>query len=380
MKKTLYTAILALSIISFFGCKDDTDATQMTLNFEVVLPVSTGQDTLAMGVAQTRAGEAGDPGLAEFFERPKYLYLFLAPGKPTTPGSNPVYYYAIPTSQDEWRRSSDSLVFNGKFSQTVNWDPALKIEDLKEGNLRAYIVASFNEIAFDISGFRISQYKKIESPIVTESDLLDLKFFAHADINDFSKMSLRDIYTTPYNLGAGWTLLDNAMTDRTDYYGTVTNIVGQGNSGIISLKDTLYHLASKVDFQWNSVEQGQNNVMQSIVVNNCPKKGYLFRPTNVVGGDKYSKVLLDNEQGTVLADDKNNNYEARYANADHTDPGNQWSGRAYTYLLQPGTINYTITTSEGGSTNRSSQPDSNGFTNEIFASWYKLNFRIKASN
>lgn len=378
MKKILYTTLLVLSIASLMGCKDEVDSSQVTLNFEMVLPVGMNKDTVNLDV--TRAGGAGDPGLAEYFERPRFLYLFLTPGKPTTPDINPVYFYSIPTSQSEWRRSPDSLVFIGKFSQIVNWDPAVNLEDLKGGNLRAYMVASFNEVTFNPNGNTYNEYHKMTSKFTTERELLDLKFYAYEGSNNYSKMSLRDIYTTPFNLSTGWSLLDNALNNRTDYYGTVTNIVGEKQTGIIAMKDTLYHLASKVDFQWNAETHGQSNAMQSVVINNCPKQGYLFRPTENVGAGVYSKVLLENEQGNVSADDKNNSHEAKYANADSSDPGNQWSGRAYTYLLQPGSINYTINTSEGGSHAGTRNPESNGFTNEIFAAWYKLNFRIKASN
>lgn len=378
MKKFIYTVLLALSVASFVGCNDDDVASaQMTLNFEVVLPTSMGKDTLTMEAARTRV--AGDPGLAEFFERPRFMYLFLAPGKPTTPTSNPIYFYNIPTSQNEWTRSSDSLVFQGSFSQIVNWDKNLKLEDLKDGNLRAYIVASFDAITTDPNGITTDEYNKVTYPITTESQLLNLKFFAEGN-GGYQTMSLRDIYSTPYNLGIGWTLLGNAMSDRTNYYGTVTNIVGEGSTGIIALKDTIYHLASKVDFQWDAVQHNQSNVMQSAVVNNCPRKGYLFRPTDTTGDGFYSKILLDNATSSPSAADPNRNNSARYSDADVVDPGNQWSGRAYTYLLQPGTISYNVTTSMGGAHTGEKVPVSNGFTNDIFAAWYKLNFSIKASN
>lgn len=379
--KKIYTLIFALLMVSLVGCNDEQmQVSQVTLDFEMVIPLDMNKDTLQLEAAATRAQIAGDPGLAEFFERPRYLYLFLAPGKPTTPAENPVYYYSIPTSQSDWRRSSDSLVFIGKFSQLVDWDPALDLEKLKGGNLRAYLVATFNQITFNPAGAAYNEYHKLTSKITTERELLDLKFYASSISGSYSQLSLRDIYTTPYNLSSGWSLMGGALEDRTNYYGTVTNIVGTGQTGIIAVKDTLYHVASKVDFQWHIDQHGQDNVMQSVVVENCPKQGYLFRPTEIVGAGTYSKVLLNDEQGEVSADDANTGHEAHYADADHTDPGNQWSGRSYTYLLQPGNLQYSITTSEGGSHSRTNTPVSNGTTNEIFAAWYKLNFRIKASN
>jgi len=371
MKKLLYTAILVWTVVLAAGCNDEVESQQhMTLNYEVALPIETG-------VSLTRSD--GDPGLAEYFERPQHLYLFLAYGDPADPSNNSIYFYGLSTSQDEWIRTADSLCFKGQFSQTVNWDPELKLENLKGERLRSYVVASFDAIRFDQT-LDCNEYNKVISPITKESELLNLKFYAYEGSGDYSKVSLRDIYSTPFNLSRSWSLMENAVSDRTGYYGTVESITGSNLTGIITVRDTLYHTASKVDFQWNAIEHGQTNVMRGVVVNNCPKKGYAFRPTYTTGDGSYSKVLLAGDG--ISASDMNNSHTAKYADVDKVDPGNQWSGRAYTYMLQPGIINYTITTSDGGSTTKESDPEriNNGRTNRIFASWYNLGFNIKASN
>ncbi|MBP5717186.1 MAG: hypothetical protein J6W69_08715, partial [Bacteroidales bacterium] len=137
---------------------------------------------------------------------------------------------------------------------------------------------------------------------------------------------------------------------------------------------------SKVDFQWNAVSVSQSNVMQSAIVNNAPRQGYLFRTAQTAGiGGTYSKVLLANNTISFVADDMNDYHLAQYADATTVSPTSQWSGRAYTYLLPPGDLVYTLTTSEGGSTQRSvTKPVGNGTTNDIFAAWYKLDFNLLA--
>lgn len=370
MKHKLAYMIMAsaMALALCTGCKDDDEqlAAQVTLAYDLTLPVESGSD-------MTRAG---DPGIAEFFERPQQLYLFIAAGDPKTPAENNVYFYSFPCSQSDWKRSADSLVFLGKFSKTVDWDPSLPISaDLK---LRAYIVASYDIITTHVS-IGVNEYNRVTTPAdFTESKLLDLRFYAAATDGTY-RLSLRDVYSTPYNLQEGGIVkMANADADRTGYYGTVKSIAGTGNAGLITFKDTLYHTASKVDFQWNAANISQTNVMQSAIVNNAPRQGYLFRTAQTANvGGTYSKVLLANNTMTFVADDMNDYHLARYADATAVSPTSQWSGRAYTYLLPPGDLVYTLTTSEGGSTQRSvTKPAGNGTTNDIFAAWYKLDFNL----
>ena len=371
MKNSAYILLAAATCLGWAACNDDHAATapQVTLQYDLTLPVD------ADASADTRAG---DPGIAEFFERPQLLYLFLAEGDPTTPSANNVYFYNIPCSQSDWTRSSDSLVFLGKFSQMVDWDPEVSISSSLQ--LRAYMVASF-DIITTTQAIGTNEYNKVTTPAgFTESDLLNLQFYASATDGTYS-LSLRDVYSTPYNLtySGGLTKLSNADADRTGYYGTVTEIAGSGASGVIAIKDTLYHTAAKVDFQWHATTISQSNVMQSAIIDNAPRQGYLFRPAATVSGvQTYTKVLLGNSAlADGAADDMNDTHAARYADATLADATNQWSGRAYTYVLQPGDLDYTLTTSEGGSNPRSvSKPVGNGTTNDIFAAWYKLDFNL----
>lgn len=264
---------------------DGLENNQLTLSMDVVLAADNAAN-------QTRM--VGDPGLAEFFEKPQHLYLFLAVGDPTTPGSNPVYCYQFETNQSKWTRSADSLVFKGRELQTVNWDSDIRLtSDLK---CRAYMVASFDAITFN-PVISYDDVHRVTSGPKTESELLDLKFYAYDGQNDYANLSLRDVYSSPYNLSQSWTKMSDASTNRTNYYGTVTDIKITGDKGLISINDTLYHTAAKVDFQWNAQSHTQSNVMVNALVDNAPKQGYLFRPSETVSsvGGTYRKVLLSGD-------------------------------------------------------------------------------------
>lgn len=285
---------------------DGLENNQLTLSMDVVLAADNTAN-------QTRM--VGDPGLAEFFEKPQHLYLFLAVGDPTTPGSNPVYCYQFETSQSKWTRSADSLVFKGRELQTVNWDSSIQLtSDLK---CRAYMVASFDAITFNPL-ISCNDVNKVVSGPTTERELLDLKFYAYAGQKDFSNLSLRDVYSSPYNLSQSWTKMPNASTNRTSYYGTVTDIKVNNGKGLISINDTLYHTAAKVDFQWNAQSHTQSNVMVNALVDNAPNQGYLFRPSETVSAGTYSKVLLNG--GSLPQKYNEERYIKVEAGAMQTDP------------------------------------------------------------
>lgn len=356
--------LLAVSAMMLPACSEHDEAdSQLTLSLDVILPVNSAVET-------TRT--IGDPGLAEFFERPNHLYLYLAIGEPKTPADNPVYLYHYETGQDRWTRSADSLIFQSSMSMDVSWDKTIPLkEDMK---CRAYMVASFDPIMTD-KIIACNSVHKVAN--MNEKELLDLKFYASSSSNNYRTPSLRDVYSTPYNLSEGWGLMANADADRTGYYGTVSDIRVIGDAGIIKVSDTLYHTAAKIDFQWNAKDPVQANKMVNAIVNNAPSLGYLFRPACTANDGTYRKVLLDGGDIPSGVNDLNNDHQARYANAMSVNVGNQWSGRAYTYVLQPGNLNYTLTTTEGGTHDHTTtRPNSNGMTNEIFAAWYKLDFNL----
>lgn len=63
-------------------------------------------------------------------------------------------------------------------------------------------------------------------------------------------------------------------------------------------------------------------------------------------------------------------------------PGNKWSGRAYTYVIQPGAdvVDYTFKTTNGGGEGQLNPANDirlEGCMSNVFPSWYKVNVKIK---
>ena len=393
MKKCLNIFAATLLAVALPSCSDDEATTielqNVTLRMDVTLQAESGSNSAEASATRT----PGDPGRTEFFERPTLLHLFMAVGDATTPESNPVYWYTFNTTADQWQRTADSLYFQTKdgnssvLQRDIQVDRSVFQSATSEQQVRAYMLATFDGITFD----GISQSGTEHLCSVKEADLLNVPIYAAGLDGKYESVSLRDVYSSPWNLrlvGGEFAKMTSPATDRTDYYGTAT----AKDDESVTFQMTLYHTAAKVDFQWNATSDVQANVMQWALLTNCPKQGYAFRLTEQVATTaSYGKVLLDGSttagSADITADDSNSGHAARYADATTASVGNQWNGRAYTYILQPGDLSYSIRTSgSSGSAGKtytgtaaisgSNVGGSNGSTNDIFAAWYKLDFTL----
>ena len=132
------------------------------------------------------------------------------------------------------------------------------------------------------------------------------------------------------NIALDYSTLHKKETTLRDLYSSykgkggafeVTNY-GQKQSEV---KGTLYHVAAKVDIQWNFTEEFHEQYptafVNSITLSGIPSKGYLFKPTQ----------NTDTEGKTILSSD-----------APH--PGVAVYGREDAYIWQPpqGKFRYTI--------------------------------------
>jgi len=390
MKKVIYILSAVLLAITLPSCNEDEivdSARKVSLKLDI---------TASAGSEVDGSRALGDPGIAEFFEKPTVVHVFMAVGDPKTPQSNPVYWYTV--NNMSWQRSADSLYFrstnaNGQlFSQDIQVAPSIKFDALAANRMRAYMVASYSPITFDdISTTSFGKCQKASTKAdLTEQQLFDLKIFASgtSGSSDYS-VSLRDLYSSPFNLrmeGANFSKLSDPVNVRTGYYGTAT----AKDVESVTFTMTLYHTAAKIDFQWNAESNTQANVMQYALIANAPKKGYVFKPTETVASvERYSKILLDDmgSEAEAAADDDNTGHSARYADAFQANPSNQWSGRAYTYVLQPGDLSYKIKTASVSALHEGTVTvpvadgnKGNKGTNDIFAAWYKLDFNIGSNN
>lgn len=360
MKKLFY--ILPLFVMLAAACHDDDDsvtATQsVTLNVDLALPADQGSRTM------------GDPGVEEIFLPPTQLWVFLAA---QTKHAELVYAARFSTPEDAWILSADGKVYQYNDKRIMTFD-GLDLFDQPE--IRAYLVASHEPLSFTGVSLNVpAEDGQAAKQTITEAQLTRLCFNTrYGTRGNMHYISLRDVYSTPCNLSKDWTLTTPCSSD---YYGTVPEEYFVAS--IISVVDTLYHVAAKVDFQWTaSTSNAQPNVAQGIVLNRLPATGYVFRPTENANPGSYSAVYSKSLLGSQTADDM--------SAAVAVTPGNQWNGRAYSYMLQPANniLNYTFTTknnaSKGGYQGVADPRDAvKGWTSSVFASWYKVDLLIEDS-
>ena len=366
----------AATLAPLASCSDDHEGTDGN-TCRICLDLS-----VCGATADTRLNP-GDPGYTEYFEAPRYVYLFFAVGPVRNAANNPVFAYTFTTEQSDWTLGEDVYTLTNAPTKTINIDPSLDLTH--NPKIRAYIVASFDALTFvdQASLVGSGSYSRIA---FSEKDLIDARFYATGSGSNPYSLSLRDVYSTPYNLKYA----DNGYSasptveNRDGYYGTVPS--GYVTTTLITFSDTLYHTAAKVDFQWNAADPTADLYATSAVILNAPTQGYLFRPASTVTGvGTYSKLLLAGDRyngGTptaATADDMNNNHEAKYADVFTSNVGNQWSGRAYTYVLQPGNLEYNFSTSQKDYEAQKATTSDNGSTNRIFAAWYKADFQLGES-
>jgi len=342
------------ALLAVTACQQDDDVkySEISLNLDLAVPT-----------AQTSGSRTlGDPGVDEEFLKPTKLWVFVVADQET---EQFVYAVRYSTLENQWTLSSDNKTLYFSDSRIVNFE-GLDLSKLPD--IRAYLVASHDAFSFD------RELVPPAADFVATRQNIDENALTHISINAVysdSYISLRDVYSTPYNLSTSW---EDLNKKGGSYYGTVDKRYFE--AGIINVSDTLYHVAAKADFQWNpETSNSQPNVVRGIVLNNLPTKGYAFRPTeNPTSVGTYSKLLL----GNFAADDQNDAVEVT--------PGNQWSGRAYTFMFQPGNnvLDYTFTTknnaSAGGYHGVADPANVVNSTNAgVFASWYKVDHNIKDS-
>jgi len=344
-----------LALISIVSCKQEDGVNEsgvMTLNLNLAIPLD----------PQVSSRTLGDPGVDEEFLKPSVLWVFIV----AVQGEDElVYSIRYSTMDREWALSSDNKALYYSDNRICNFEG---LEMGKNPVIRAYLVASYDTFAFD---------QDLEAPAADFTPVrqhIDENALTHLTIRaQFADqyISLRDLYSTPYNLNTNW---HDKNAEGGTYYGTVDSRYFE--AGIINVSDTLYHVAAKADFQWNpETSNSQPNVVRSIVLNNMPVSGYAFRPTeNPSSVRTYSKLLL----GEAAADDTNSFTEVT--------PGNQWSGRAYGFMFQPGgnRLSYTFTTKNNASSGGYqgiADPTTveNSDNSGVFTSWYKVDHNIKDS-
>lgn len=171
----------------------------------------------------------------------------------------------------------------------------------------------------------------------TGTDVDDATFTLGSDAKDKESEALKNLYSSPYNL-----------TKNNQYYGIVSDY--NSNSPYINM--VLYHVASKLDLQWNVDASVQSSVkLSGLTLTGLSGGGKLFKP-------------LENTTATST-------YDETFS----LDDGSQWYGRRATYVIPVKSTdgNYqfpmTITNSVSGSAKNPTATATPSSASTVFVPW-----------
>ena len=325
----LLTGIGALLLAS---CSSDPGAEdggrQVRMPIVLAIPANNAELTTgSMGAKATRA--EGDPGTYEKFELPQYLYIYLintsideTKTKVLTPeGMNPSTGY--PLSKDKWTKTTTT---DNKKDSIYTYTDQIRIiipEDRKTG----VVYAAMSTVPITVSGV------DMDNPIT----VADATFTLDVAKGKESE-ALKNLYSSPYNLN-----------NANGYYGTVSDY--SSNSPYINM--VLYHVASKLDVQWNVDAKVQDKVKISKIT-----------LTKLSGGGKLFKPLENTASSSTT-----------YADTITLDAGSQWYGRKATYVIpvkqSDGTYQFpmTLTNSVSNSVKTTTATAKPSTVNTIFVPW-----------
>lgn len=277
--------VLAMSmLIVLTACSSDSDTapSEQMVSMPIVLaiPASNASLTTEETNAKTTRAE-GDPGTYEKFELPKYLYIYLI-----NTSINGTETVLTPEGMGKDGYSLDSKKWTKTTTQDNNKDSIYTYTDqiriiIPENRSKGVVYAAMSTVPIAVT--------------YTGNDVADATFSLGSDAKDKESEALKNLYSSPYNL-----------TKNNQYYG----IVNDYNSNSPYINMVLYHVASKLDVQWNVDASVQDKVkLSSITLTGLSSGGYLFKP-------------LENTTAT-----------SPYSETFSLDDGSQWYGRKATYVI-----------------------------------------------
>lgn len=322
-------AFLVLGIGTLTACSSTDPSVEdghvVRMPIVLAIPANNAELTTGSTGAKTTRAE-GDPGTYEQFKLPTHLYIYLlntsidgSETKVHTPeGMDPSNGYTLKTDKWEKRTTTD----NNKDSIYIYTDQIRIIipEDRKTG----VVYAAMSTVPIAVT--------------YTDPDVADATFTLGTEANGNKSEALKNLYSSPYNL-----------TKNNQYYGTVSDY--SSNSPNINM--VLYHVASKLDVQWNVDASVQSSVKLSKIM-----------LTGLSGGGKLFKPL----ENTAPASTK---YDETFT----LDEGSQWYGRKATYVIpvkqSDGTYQFpmTLTNSESSIVKNATATATPSTTNTFFVPW-----------
>lgn len=302
-------------ILMLTACSSEEEERMESFTVSVPIEIVTTQP-------QFTTRTAGDPGLDDELKVPAHVYIWI--WLKNADDTYSTKFVELHPEAGDWNTSGDGVyIYNKELKYTFS----TLVE--RKNPIEGVVYAVASEKAIDNVATIVANG--------TNHTADDFGTFPNWELNviGWTPEQLRDLYSTP----------DSKVTGSNKEQ---TMAVDGAKIRFSNVK--LYHCAAKVDFQWEVQEAKRNTTwVNSITVTGLPTSCKLFKPTqNTNAGGT----------ATITAND-----------------GNKWTGREYTYVLQPenGTITYNVDlegkTDVSGATFTPSKVDE---TFTAFTGWYRI--------
>ncbi len=314
--------LLLSSCSSSDSPSDDEHIVRMPVNLYIPATDANLVGTGAAGAKSTRA--EGDPGTYEKFKLPTYSYIYII-----TKDDNDNDYVTLSTTQlkGTWKKERYQGALATANDSVYRYEGYIDVYLPDQRKPTGAVYAALSSV--ELPGLPTGNESTLNT--YTESDVKAFQF----TMSDAIQAEIQNIYSTPYNYNINST-----------YYGTLYNM----NTVNPSINIVLYHIASKLDVQWNVATGIQSSVKLTNLTLTTPQptKCYIFKP-------------LENT-----------------ATANHTesitlDAGSQWYGRAYRYVIpvagSDGKYTFTMTFNNGSSSKSNSIVAGTINQNQPFTPW-----------
>lgn len=273
LKNILLDVMMFLAAAFVTSCSDDDslasrglETVEMPISISIpaegfVSPTDVGIGDEAVPPASATTRAPGDPGTYEQFHLPRYIYLFLC--NESTNGTKSVIYQKIEIPDNELTSSWEKTVSGTDSIYTYKGNVSINLP-LNRSKGKIYAAASYKPLhttnvsssedknsnhlsfncakpsKFDNSNPReyINESKTYTGTNGTEEAVKNI-IFSNITLRNY----MQDVYSTPYN----------KTDDKGVYYGTITDYA----SNVPNINIVLYHVATKVDVQWNIDEDYQ---------------------------------------------------------------------------------------------------------------------------
>lgn len=406
IRHILLFAALPLLLAGWTACSHDEDerATQRTT-------IATRISICDYRPLASRA--AGDPGLDDELPAPTHLYVWC-----TVQDYNGTYqwfYRAISCTAADWVYTPDGTTDGeGNFTpdggtttddnQTARYVMKQPVTFVSECLVatgvvgRIYAVAACDDLSAQVEALNtalgltapgngcdlqlpgyIDATSYMEKLLELERTVFDLGSWANTSPAAHSQ-ALGSLYSTPFYKAGAYGIMDNAADGN--------GVINFDGAAVTTTPTRLYHCASKVDFKWavQAYDGGTglydhsataalqaSTAVAGISLRNVPTTTKIFDPTHNPT-NLLATVPLAGPAGSAICP---------------LNPGNQWIGRAYGYVLQQplleankARIDYTTTFSNPSDPSGPVRPEVNAsFTptgaDAVFTGWYRVNAEIK---